>query len=265
MKKAVARRRFWDGWCLGKGRVGSTPDLKEQWNWKRRVTVSMGSPPVRAGTLDLGVYEAGWRRWLIGAAPLALYACSCSIAGKTVLCWGIFTLFVLTTWEASTRAPGWLRLQRARGLLTAGQGHLEMNGTSIGQVTDTSLQAPCSPAAQTLPFAPNTLSQYDRIWRNVFCRRGDAKQVAELAHASTKESFGKQGKVEGIWERSRKEIGKVSLERAGKWNRTGLSSSVGGNLRDTSWKEPSSTSAPKRELADSALELPESGNVEKIV
>ena len=99
----------------------------------------------------------------------------------------------------------------------------------------------------------------------MFHRRGNAKQVADLARASAKKSFGKQGKVEGIWERSGKEMGKMSLEGAGTWNGRGLSSSVGGNLRDTPWKERSSTSALKRELAASALELPEPGKVKEMV
>lgn len=50
-------------------------------------------------------------------------------------------------------------------------------------------------------------------------------------------------------------MGEMSVEGAGTWNGTGLSSSVMGNPRDSPWKEPSSTSAPKRESADSALEL----------
>lgn len=52
--------------------MGSTPDLEEQWNWKQRVTVSKGLSPVRANILDLGVYEAGGRRGLIGTAPLCI-------------------------------------------------------------------------------------------------------------------------------------------------------------------------------------------------
>jgi len=65
MKKAVARRKFWDGWHLVNGYVGSTPDLEEQcevWNQKWKVMVSKGLPPGRAGTSGLGVYEAGCRR-----------------------------------------------------------------------------------------------------------------------------------------------------------------------------------------------------------
>lgn len=60
-------------------------------------------------------------------------------------------------------------------------------------------------------------------------------------------------------------MGKMSLGGAGTWSRTGLSSSVMGNPRDTPWKEPSSTSAPKGEPADSALEPPEPGAVNKMV
>lgn len=47
----------------------------------------------------------------------ALYVCSCSIVGKPVLRAGEFSLalFILTTREASARAPGWLRLWRAVG------------------------------------------------------------------------------------------------------------------------------------------------------
>lgn len=60
-------------------------------------------------------------------------------------------------------------------------------------------------------------------------------------------------------------MGKMSREGAGTWSRTGLSSSAMGNPRDTPWKEPSSTSTPKRELADSALEPPEPGTVNEMV
>lgn len=90
-----------------------------------------------------------------------------------------------------------------------------MDGTDTGQFTVTSLQAPCSPTAQTLhPICSIN------IGRNVFCYRGNVKQVAELASASTKESFAKQGKVEGVWDRNRKEMGKMFLEEDGTWNRT---------------------------------------------
>lgn len=89
--------------------------------------------------------------------------------------------------------------------------------------------------------------------------------MAQLARSSTKESFGKQGKVRRIWERKGQRDRKVSLERAGTWNETSLNVSVGGNLRDTPWKEPSSTSVAKRESADSVLELSKPGKVEEMV
>lgn len=61
------------------------------------------------------------------------------------------------------------------------------------------------------------------------------------------------------------EVGNMSLEGAATWNEASLNVSVGGNLRDTPQKEPSSTSVSKREFADSVLKLPEPGKVKEMV